>query len=143
MIKNRVLYFEDDNVTAEVVSKGLKSYHWNIHVVSSISDFFEELRTNYYDALIMDIMAPIAYLDNNYVSFNKTDIKRMNEGKSTGIVLTEKIWETKDYTNIPVLYYSAKDKDSFVPIDGKKYFYLSKPEFVKTINDKLILLLNS
>lgn len=143
MIKNRVLFFDDEEMTSNITAKALKAYHWDITVVSTIEDFFHELKFNDYDILIMDIMAPLTFLETDFVTLSKKDLKRMNNGMCTGIILTEKIWETEDYADIPVLFYSAKDKESFEPIDGKKWYYLEKPEFVKNIHKELCRLLNS
>ena len=144
MIKNRVLFFDDEEVQTNATAKILKaSYHWDIKVVSQVDDFFHELMYNDYDILIMDIMAPLSFLENDFVSLSKNDIKRMDNGKSTGIILTEKIWEKENYSELPVLFYSSKDKESFKTIDGKKWFYLRKPELAKNIHKELCNLLNS
>lgn len=144
MTKNRILYFDDDKITAKIVANELKSYHWEINVVSTIEDFFLEIQYNDYDGIIMDIIAPISTYETDFIRINKIDIKKAREGQSgmsTGIILTEKVWEKKDYADLPVLFYSMKKKIAFKPIEGKKWHYLHKPSLIKNINEELCKLL--
>lgn len=142
MKKNRVLYFDDDAFAADILARTLELYCWEITVVSKIDDLFQELRdeNNTYNVLIMEIMAPTACSEEKL--FTKNDIRNMEKGMSTGIVLARKIWETeKNYKQVPILFYSSKIVDP-LPNNGLNCYYLPKPTLAIVISDQLHQLLN-
>lgn len=143
MKKNRVLYFDDDAFAADILAGELELYYcWEITVVSKIDDLFQELRdeNNTYNVLIMEIMAPTACCEEKL--FTKNDIRSMEKGMNTGVVLAKKIWATEmSYTNVPVLFYSAKIME-ILPNNGRNCYYLQKPTLTKVISDQLHQLLN-
>lgn len=141
--KNKVLFFDDESFIANYLAKSLESFGWNVRLVSSAEELIEEL-SDLYDILILDIMAPVPESDISSMFFSKTEIKDMENGMSTGIVLAKKIWEQNK--NIPILFLSARSRPDAVTrfIDeGRRCYWLRKPELAKTINEKLLELLNS
>ena len=137
-IKNKVLFFDDEPFISKALANNLTFFEWDVTFVHDINCLFEEFKNNSFDILILDIMAPIPETQNEYISFSNAEIKEMESGMNTGIVLARKIWELKK--NIPILFLSAKMRPNSIKqfIDsGKICDCLRKPEFAKTISDRL------
>ena len=145
MINKRVLHFDDEPFIVSIISNGLKLYGWDITLVSEVEDLFRELKTNQYDVLIMNLMAPIPPLENKHVTFTQKEIDEMDGGMNTGLILTEKIWRMENYKNIPILFLSARRQPEEITqfqSDGHKCAYLRKPEQITIIDKKLTELLS-
>lgn len=146
MKKNRVLHFDDEPFQASALSNSLELHGWDATLVSEIDGLFKELNNNHYDVLIMDIMAPIPEHENDHVTFSPEEIRRMDRGMNTGIILTEKIWQLEGYRDIPVLFLSARNRPKIITQFlqlGHKCEYLRKPELTETIDEKLRELLSN
>lgn len=145
-MKNRVLHFDDEPFQARALAENLKFFGWDVTLVSEIDDLFYELRNNHFDALIMDIIAPTPQLENEHVTFSPEEIRRMDRGMNTGVILTEKIWQLEGYRDIPVLFLSGRNRPDEIELflqSGHKCEYLRKPQLVKTIDEKLRELLSN
>lgn len=137
-IKNKVLFFDDEPFISEALADSLTFLEWNVTFVNNINGLFEELKNNSFDILILDIMAPIPEIKNEYVNFTNAEIKEMEGGMNTGIVLARKIWEFKK--SIPILFLSARLRPDSIKqfIDcGKTCDCLRKPELAQNISSKL------
>lgn len=144
--RNKVLYFDNERFIPYSLAENLELFGWNVTLVSESDELFEQLRNHLFDILILDIMAPIPELKNEYVIFSKSDLEEMDGGIHTGIVLAKKIWEMDSYKNTPILFFSSMHfPDSIHQFmnEGKKCDYLCKPELSRIINERLDLLLNS
>lgn len=144
MKKKRILHFDDDPLIIRRIAQSLKFYDCDVTFVFEIDELFKELKNYQYDALIMDIMAPIPKPENEHMTFSHSEIQRMDDGVNTGIILTEKIWQLEGFRDIPVLFLSARysnEIDQF-RLNGHKCEYLRKPQLAKTIDEKLNELLN-
>lgn len=139
----KVLYFDDEPFISMALAEHLRLvYKRKVTLVSEINDLFDELISNQYDIIILDIMAPIPTFDNHFVRFTKNEIKEMEDGLGLGIVLAKKIWQRLN--DIPILFLSARSKPDAVTkfIDeGRRCDYLRKPELAKIVNDALNRLL--
>ena len=137
-IKNKVLFFDDEPFISKALADSLTFFEWDVTFVHDINCLFEELKNNSFDILILDIMAPVPEAKNEYVNFTNAEIKEMEGGMNTGIVLARKIWEFKK--NIPILFLSAKMRPNSIKQfndSGKTCDCLRKPEFAQTISDRL------
>lgn len=145
-MKNRVLHFDDEPFMASALSNSLELYGWDVTLVDEIDGLFYKLKNNHYDALIMDIMAPIPQLENDHVTFCQKEIQRMDCGMNTGVILTEKIWQLEGYHGIPVLFLSARRCPETITLfsqSGHKCEYLRKTQLAETIDEKLRELLSN
>lgn len=135
----KVLYFDDEPFIAKALVEHLRIlYERDVTLVFEINDLFEELESNHYDIIVLDIMAPIPPFDNHFVRFTKNEIKEMDGGLSTGIVLARKIWES--YERISLLFFSARSRPEAIAKfqkEGRQCEYLRKPELAKTVNEAL------
>lgn len=141
--KNKVLFFDDEPFISNSLANSLELFGWNVSLVSSAEELFEEL-SDLYNILILDIMAPVPKSDFSSMSFSKTEIKDMENGMSTGIVLAKKIWEQNK--KIPILFLSARRRPEVINtfmMEGRRCDCLRKPELAATIHQKLLQLLNS
>ena len=145
MKKKKALYFDDEPFLASALSINLKLLGWDVTFVDEIDRLFKELKNNHYDALIMDIMAPTPQHENDHVTFGSEEIQRMDRGLNTGVILTEKIWQLKEYRDIPVLFLSERNRQDEITLflhSDHKCEYLRKPQLAKTIDEKLRELLS-
>lgn len=148
--KNRILFFDNEPFLVNGLTLNLKQFGWVVKLVPDIDELFHELTQNHYDIVILDIKAPLPIANGKYVSFELSEIIRMDDGMKTGVVLAKKIWEIeeKKYDDMPILFHSAKRNP--IPDDEillnhnnrKKCDYIKKPERAKTIHLKLQDMLN-
>lgn len=141
----KVLHFDDEPFISRAFDQNLELLGWNVRLVSEIDELFRELQNNQYDILIMNIMAPTPPLENEHVTFTQKEIDEMNGGINTGVILTEIIWRMGKYKDIPVLFLSARiqpEKMTLYQSFGHRCAYLRLPELAKTVDRKLIELLN-
>ena len=135
-----VLYFDDEPFISRALAEHLRLiYKWNVTLVSEIKDLFDELNGNEYDIIILDIMTPVP----DFHTFTKREIKEMEDGMSTGIVLAKRIW--KNSPDIPILFLSARSQPEAISKfkeEGKKCVFLRKPELAETVDTTLDQLLN-
>ena len=84
---------------------------WEVHFASSIDELFLKLkqRPNYFDILVIDVMAPVPQECNN-ISFTLPEIIEMREGMNTGVVCAKKIWKDLD-RDYPIIFVSARNLD--------------------------------
>lgn len=137
----KILYFDDEPFISRALAEHLRLvYKREVTLVSEINELFDELKDNQYDIIILDIMTPVP---DSHI-FTKREIKEMEGGMSTGIVLAKKIW--KQNGSIPILFLTARSQPDAITHfkdEGRKCDWLRKPELAKTINEKLLELLNS
>lgn len=145
MTNKKILHFDDEPFISMALDKNLKLYGWDVRLVSEVDELFRELKNNQYDAIIMDIMAPLPSLENEHVTFTQEDIDEMDGGTKTGIVLTKRILSTSKYKNTPILFLSARSNPlpENPELNNYKCDYLRKPELAKTISDALKELLTT
>jgi len=159
----KILFFDDEKTIAETLKKNLELFDFDVTLVSTISEFFAEInKTNVtYDLLLMDIMAPLPSKEEikwfteeeiNHMSqgsntgvvlidiirgFSNEEIVSMNLGYNVGEVLTNKVRGTNKYSNIPVLFYTAKN--SVKQFANAKL--ITKPALAKDIVEEIKALL--
>ena len=129
----KILYFDDEPFISRALAEHLRLvYKREVTLVSEINELFDELKDNQYDIIILDIMTPVP---DSHI-FTKREIKEMEGGMSTGIV----------NGSIPILFLTARSQPDAITHfkdEGRKCDWLRKPELAKTINEKLLELLNS
>lgn len=144
-LKSNVLYFDDESSISSALAQNLELFNWNVTLVSKTDFLFEKLNNDFYDILILDIMAPVPKQKNKYVVFEKKEMVEMEDGMNTGIVIAKKIWEMEKYKDIPILFLSARQRpdsiNTFIK-KGKKCDCLRKPERSETINEIIEKLIN-
>ena len=122
----KILFIDSDKHTLHHFYEDLiYNYKYEVNWVTDANYILDELKTHY-DAIIMEIIMPIPEK-----IFNYTEIRKSDNGLSTGIVLFEKIRTI--YPTIPILIYTYKNN---IPTDLFS-FYLRKPELTQTITEKL------
>lgn len=132
--KKRVLYFDDESFISMALVKSLKFYDWDITFVDEINKLFKELKDHKFDIIIMDIMAPVPEIQNDFVCFTNAEINEMDEGMNTGVVLAKKIWRDID-SNLPILFLSARRLDTILLLPSNNRFdYIRKPVLVDDLN---------
>lgn len=141
--KKKVLYFDDEQFITSALARSLEIFNWDVTFVSNVESLFHVLANHQYDIFIIDIMAPIPEMKMS-ISFTQKDIDEMDYGRNTGVVIAKKIWLLEKYTNVPILFISAKQNP--IPDDpyllNKNCAYLRKPELAKTVSQMLEMLLN-
>lgn len=126
-MKHRILFIDDEKHISDILKNNLNSnFNFEVTLKCLPSELFQELDANNYDAILLDYMIPI---EDEF--FTPEEIKRMDDGLSTGLVLIERI--RSKHPTLPILIYSAKNN---VKTDDYSY-YLRKPELAKDIADKL------
>lgn len=137
----RILFFDDELYLSEFLIINLRdNFKWkNIKCVSSVGDFFDVItnKNNHYDLFIMDVMSPVSQTERNNLS--NDEIRKIENGMSTGLVLADKIWEINQYKDAPILFLSAK---KITLPEGKKCAYFRKLESAQNVSDKMKELLN-
>ena len=143
---NKVIYFDDEPFTSRALSESLGLFGWNVTFVSRVENLFRELQNNQYNVIIMDIMAPVPKPNNEHVKFTQEEIKEMDGGISTGIVLAKKLLSLAKYEDTPILFLTER---SFSPIIEKlelakngKCRFIRKPELPSVVSNALQELLN-
>ncbi len=140
--KKKILYFDDESFISMALVESL-DYDWDITFVDEINELFNELSVHKFDILILDIMAPIPETKNEYVNFTNAEIKEMEEGRNTGVVLAKKIWTEID-SNYIILFLTARSLDTISLLSRSYRFdYIRKPVLVDDLNFKLEEMLNS
>jgi CheY-like chemotaxis protein len=158
----KILFFDDEKRIAEILQKNLELFGYDVKLVSTISEFVAEINetTETYDLLLMDIMAPMPSEEERNL-FTDDELDHMERGLNTGVVLIDKIRVNADtlasmnfglnvgevlterargitrYTNIPVLFYSAKSRVKQFP-NSK---LITKPALAKDIINEIKQLL--
>lgn len=145
----KILFFDDEPYISRYLINGLiqisrdNNYEWEISFISSVKDLLKEINNSAitYDLFILDVMVPIQ-LGETKSLLTETDIKKMNNGMSTGLVMAEKIRCQSCYKTVPILYLSARLIPP-IPEEERHYTaYIRKPEapdnIAKEIN-KLLL----
>jgi CheY-like chemotaxis protein len=141
----RILYFDDEKWMSGTLQKNLQETYpqYQIYRVSTIQLFLAELQSHErYDLIMLDIMAPMALITENddvRKKFSITDINGMSDGLNIGEILYREVRAINWCSEIPVLFYSAKQK---VNIQDSNTAFIRKPEFANVIHDKIQSLLN-
>lgn len=140
----KVLHFDDEPFITMALDQNLELYGWDVILVSGVDDFFRELKNNQYDAIIMDIMAPIPPLENEHVKFTQKEIDEMNGGMNTGVVLAKKVLSKAEYANTPILFLSARRNPLLEnhELNNYKCHYIRKPALALDVSNALQDLLN-
>lgn len=138
--KKKVLFFDDELFISRVLAESLQLFGWDVTLVSEINELFKIIKSECYDIIILDIMAPIPEIENESIRFTKKEIDEMDNGINTGVVIAKKIWELKQ--EIPILFLSARRADTIVQLPKTRIFdYIRKSEQARIISDKLLELL--
>lgn len=138
----KILFFDDESFISMALVKSLDFYDWDITFVDEINELFKELKDHKFDILIMDIMAPVPEAQNDFVNFTNAEIKEMDEGMNTGVVLAKKIWKDID-DKLPILFLSARGLDTILLLQrDNKFDYIRKPVLVDDLDLKLKELLS-
>jgi CheY-like chemotaxis protein len=140
-----VLFYDDERFISKLLAKNLRVIGWHVDFVNKIDELFMELSLHQYDILIIDIMAPVPAANNKNVSFTINEIKEMDGGMNTGVVIAKKIWD-KIREDQPILFLSAKRQTETIKtirIKRKKCGYLRKPELARNIDRELHELLGT
>ena len=140
-MKNKhILFFDDEKFTSESLIKNLvDNYGYNIHHVSQLKLLFDELHTKHYDLIILDIMAPIPDNIQEKTLFSEAEIIKMCDGSNTGVVVAEKIWSLEEYSNVPILFITAKRTKP--NLSKPKTSIIRKPELAAIISEEIQKLL--
>ena len=131
----RILFFDDESYMSMALVKSL-DYDWDITFVDEINELFKELSDHKFDILILDVMAPVPEVQNEFVNFTNAEINEMDEGINTGVVIAKKIWEKK--LDLPILFLSARRLDTIQQLPkNRKFDYIRKPVLVEDLDIKL------
>lgn len=146
-MKRRVLHFDDEPFISRAVGESLHFiYGWEVTLVSEAEGLFRELENNQYDAIIMDIMAPVPKPSNEHVKFTQKEIEEMDGGINTGVVLAKKIMYTTQYKDIPILFLTARSLSYIIDnpdfANNNKCGFIRKPALASDICNALQDLLN-
>ena len=137
----KVLYFDDEPFISEALAENLRlSFRREVELISGINDLFDNINSNNFDIIILDIMTPIP----ESIFFSKKEIAEMEDGMNTGIVIAKKIWKLN--ASVPILFLSARSRPDAISKfkeEGKYCEYLHKPELAETVDITLNQLLNS
>jgi len=119
--KPRLLITEDDYENQKFLELFLKKY-FTIDICDSSESFYALMNKEKYDIVLMDISI---------------------KGKKDGLVLTRELKNDPNYSNIPVICYTAHafNKDRLNALDAGCDAYLSKPSDIHTLLNSLFDLL--
>lgn len=119
--KPRLLITEDDYENRKFLELFLKKY-FTIDICDSSESFYALMNKGKYDIILMDISI---------------------KGKKDGLELTRELKNDPNYSNIPVICYTAHafNKDRLNALDAGCDAYLSKPSDIHTLLNSLFDLL--
>ena len=119
--KPKLLITEDDIENRKFLILFLKRY-FSIDVCDSSETFYDFIRQNSYDIILMDISI---------------------KGKKNGLELTRELKKNKGFKDIPILCYTAHayNKDRLNALDAGCDAYISKPSDMRTLLNELVNLL--
>lgn len=119
--KPRLLITEDDYENQKFLELFLKKY-FTIDICDSSESFYALINKEKYDIVLMDISI---------------------KGKKDGLELTRELKNDPNYSNIPVICYTAHafNKDRLNALDAGCDAYLSKPSDIHTLLNSLFDLL--
>jgi len=119
--KPRLLITEDDYENQKFLELFLKKY-FTIDICDSSESFYALMNKGTYDIILMDISI---------------------KGKKDGLELTRELKNDPNYSNIPVICYTAHafNKDRLNALDAGCDAYLSKPSDIHTLLNSLFDLL--
>ena len=119
--KPRLLITEDDYENQKFLELFLKKY-FTIDICDSSESFYALMNKGTYDIILMDISI---------------------KGKKDGLELTRELKNDPNYSNIPVICYTAHafNKDRLNALDAGCDAYLSKPSDIHTLLNSLFNLL--
>ncbi len=119
--KPRLLITEDDYENQKFLELFLKKY-FTIDICDSSETFYALINKEKYDIILMDISI---------------------KGKKDGLELTRELKNDQNYSNIPVICYTAHafNKDRLNALDAGCDAYLSKPSDIHTLLNSLFDLL--
>lgn len=121
--KPRLLITEDDYENQKFLELFLKKY-FTIDICDSSESFYALMNKEKYDIVLMDISI---------------------KGKKDGLELTRELKNDPNYSNIPVICYTAHafNKDRLNALDAGCDAYLSKPSDIHTLLNSLFDLLRA
>jgi DNA-binding response OmpR family regulator len=119
--KPKLLITEDDYENQKFLEIFLKKY-FTIDICDSSESFYALINNNKYDIILMDISI---------------------KGKKDGLELTRELKNDPNYSNIPVICYTAHafNKDRLNALEAGCDAYLSKPSDIHTLLNSLFDLL--
>ncbi|MCX6174788.1 MAG: response regulator [Ignavibacteriales bacterium] len=119
--KPKLLITEDDYENQKFLELFLKKY-FTIDICDSSESFYALMNNGKYDIILMDISI---------------------KGKKDGLELTRELKNNPNYSNIPVVCYTAHafNKDRLNALDAGCDVYLSKPSDIHTLLNSLFDLL--
>ena len=103
----RILVVDDDELVRLALEELLRPEGYEIHAVSSGKEALNRIAENAYDLLMLDIIMP----------------------EMDGIELCRKIREKDDYSEVPIVFLTAKsrEEDRSVGLEAGANLFLSKP----------------
>jgi len=138
-MNKKILFFDDEKEIAETLQKNLELFDFDVTLVSNVSALFDKINSeDVYNLIIMDCMAPEPSSDEEKKLFSSKELSNMENGIRVGEILVEKIRCYENYSNVPVLFYSARADVKLY----EKTKHLRKPELAKTIVQEINSLLN-
>lgn len=122
-MKPRLLITEDDFENQKLLMVFLTKY-FNVDLCDSADTFYELLNKERYDLIVMDISI---------------------RGKKNGLDLTRELRSNPDYSNIPIVCYTAHafNKDRINALDAGCDIYISKPTDIYVLLNELMSLLKN
>ena len=103
----RILVVDDDELVRLALEELLMPEGYEIHTASSGREALDKIKENIYDLLMLDIIMP----------------------EMDGIELCRKIREKDDYSEVPIVFLTAKsrEEDRSVGLEAGANLFLSKP----------------
>ena len=120
-MKPRLLITEDDFENQKLLTVFLTKY-FNVDLCDSADSFYELLQKERYDIIVMDISI---------------------RGNKNGLDLTRELRNNPDYSNIPIVCYTAHafNRDRINALDAGCDGYISKPTDIYVLLNELMNLL--
>lgn len=140
----KILFFDDEPFISKYLVQSLNEHFgWeDISFISTTDELINEVTNENvtYDLFVLDVMAPMPS-DNLTNIFTQVELNKMDEGRSVGVVMAEKIRENKKYLNVPIVFLTARIIHIPDTIRGKSD-YLRKPISPEELSNKMEKLLN-
>lgn len=140
----KILFFDDEPFISNYLVQSLNEIlGWrDITFISTTDDLVNEVTNEKvtYDLFVLDVMAPMPS-DNLIKNFTQVELNKMDEGRGVGLVMAEKIRGDEKYTNVPIVFLTAR---SIIIPDSIKEMssYLRKPISPEELSNKMKELLN-
>ena len=134
----KILFFDDEPYISKYLVQTLRFEWEDITLVSIVDALLKEIKKDdvTYDLFILDVMAPMPS-DKLKEQFTQEEWEKMDFGMSMGLVLSEKIRREKKYTDVPIIYLTARQIPPIPESEKGITAYLRKPVSPDEISDKM------